>query len=116
MTQHPLLIPGQLHPNNKMTMDWGPNKLVAYSSWNCIIIADPKMMRRIHTLDKHNKIITKLKWSDHDLIPSSLNDYILTLASGDESGNVFIWNVNDGIIQSELKGSYIMIKFTQYYC
>lgn len=112
ITQNSLVIPGQLHSLNKMTMDWGPNKLIAYSSWNYIIIIDPKSMRRIHTLDKHTKIITKLKWASHDLIPSSLYDYNLTLASGDECGVILIWNVNEGIVQVELKGS---ISYSIYY-
>jgi WD40 repeat protein len=100
--QHQLIVPGALHPLNRGAIDWGPQRLVAYAAWSYIVIVDPHSMKRVQILDQHASPVRKVKWSSQSLNLNNEQRYNLQLASGDQSGAIYIWKVADASVSCVL--------------
>lgn len=107
--QHQLIIPGTLHPLNRGAIDWGPQRLVAYAAWSYVVIVDPYGMKRVQILDQHTSPIRKLKWSTECLNLNNEQRYNLQLASGDQSGAIYIWKVTDASVSVVLNTGIVVV-------
>ncbi|PAV78802.1 hypothetical protein WR25_00495 [Diploscapter pachys] len=57
------ILPGCLHPSNKNCVDWCDNGLLIYASHNVLIVVDPKLCKRIHSVTFHSAAINNVCWA-----------------------------------------------------
>lgn len=107
-TYYNTVFPGNLCLENTDSIDWGNQNLLAYGSCNYIVIVDTFFpVKIVQTLDGHSKSVTKVRWSNQSIVLQNKINYSMKLASGDESGAVFVWNVIDGTIISSFNSGIL---------
>lgn len=108
------VFPGQLLELNQGCLDWGYSNLVAYGSNSYVVIVDPQSMNRVQTLDAHPGVVIRVKWCPKTLSFANFltNDrskpFRLVLATGDNQGNIFIWDALLGEILTVLVGGPVV--------
>jgi hypothetical protein len=108
----PRIFPGRLHSSNRGAIDWGVQNLLAYGSHSYVTILQPPSLKVVQSLDQHKSLVTCVKWAPHALahaLPKASSPDLpqLQLASGDTSGNVFVWDVLNTSISLSLSDEAI---------
>lgn len=100
------IITTSSHTQNRGACDWGWCGLVGYGSHRYVVVADLASSQVTQVLGIHKENVTCVKWkpedTHHDVV---VNPYTLTLAAGDTSGDVIIWNVTKGELKSTFSGN-----------
>merc|ERR1719369_563799 len=81
---HNRTLPGACHPQNRGTISWGRDGLLAYGCNTLVVLIDPVTVQVLQCLNKHKAIVNKVKWSNNE-------DHPMELASADMSGHIMIW-------------------------
>lgn len=91
----PRIIPGPAHPTNKGSISWGHQGFIAYGSNTYVIVMEPVTAQHVQVFKGHKTFVKKVAWAPYSILEKNDNDF-LTLASGDESGQIIIWNMKSG--------------------
>ncbi|CAH0382935.1 unnamed protein product [Bemisia tabaci] len=91
----PRIIPGPAHPTNKGSISWGHQGFIAYGSNTYVIVMEPATAQHVQVFKGHKTFVKKVAWAPYSILEKNDNDF-LTLASGDESGQIIIWSMKSG--------------------
>jgi len=69
------------------------NNLMAYCTQNIVAIADPSSVQLISCLTGHQSVTTAVQWSSNSKTRGTERGNSTLLASGDEAGHIFIWDL-----------------------
>ena len=71
-------------------------RLAAFGARSSVVVVDVETLEIKQTLDAHPSNVTVTQWSNRALDTNLDDEYQLRLASGDDKGNVMIWDVLEG--------------------
>ena len=95
----PLAVPGHLDAQaNRGAVDFR-NGLLAYAAHALVCIVDPEAVALVGTLDGHKSNVSLVRWAPRPPTRCSLTeDAPLLLATADTSGEIAIWDVQQGVV------------------
>ncbi|CAG2181711.1 unnamed protein product, partial [Oppiella nova] len=86
----PRTISGVLSQSNQKAIDWSLNGLIAFASYNRVLVVDAiHGLRVCQSLHRHNSSVCLIRWC-----PST----DLKLCSVDTNGTIIVWDVNEGSV------------------
>ncbi len=97
------LLPGPSVAANAGSLDVSFQRLAAYGAASAVCVVDVEAgLSLVQTLDGHPGNVCVCRWASR-VMDSNLDfEYKLTLASGDDKGNVLLWSVLEGVAELHL--------------
>uniref|UniRef100_A0A915MSF8 WD repeat-containing protein 11 n=1 Tax=Meloidogyne javanica TaxID=6303 RepID=A0A915MSF8_MELJA len=112
----PTTLTSSLHPSNRDAIAWNEKGLIAFGCHSTLVLFDTCKLEVFQTLEQHTTAINlvcwkppvdllfriKSKYVDNDNI-RYCSDINVGCASSDISGNIFIWDIQLGIVVASLR-------------
>ena len=114
MHDSPRVLPGPLckkDPDGSLC--WESYGLLAYASHSYVVVLEAETLAVVQTLDEHKGRVTQLAWATERLHNNLDKPFILSLASGDSSGTILVWNVLEASVMMSLSDPKITIPVAQ---
>jgi WD40 repeat protein len=100
------LFPGPLVAANSGSLDVSFQRLAAYGAGAAVCVVDVEGGQAlVQTLDGHPGNVCVCRWGARIMDTNLDFEYKLTLASGDDRGNVMLWSVLEGVAELHLTDS-----------